>query len=130
MHRGWLCIAQGVVILQKSNPDQFHDHLTVIKTFYFITLSQEQLKVQYIFEERHRSMKGKCLWGKCKKKVKKPNNSAFSATHTYIKLTLVSFFYFFYAPSPKPQRIWAYEKNACPPGLQIFARVIIYIHVI
>ena len=28
----------------------------------------------------------------------------------------------------KPQRIWAYEKNACPPGLQIFARVIIYIH--
>ena len=35
------------------------------------------------------------------KKVKKTtNNSAFSATHTYIKLTLVSFFYFFYAPSP------------------------------
>ena len=29
------------------------------KTFHFITLSQEQLKVQfqYIFEERHRSMK-------------------------------------------------------------------------
>ena len=40
--------------------------------------------------------------GKVQKKVKKTNNSAFSATHTYIKLTLVSFFfYFFYAPSPK-----------------------------
>ena len=30
--------------------------------------------------------------GKVQKKVKKTNNSAFSATHTYIKLTLVSFF--------------------------------------
>ena len=41
--------------------------------------------------------------GKVQKKVKKKtNNSAFSATHTYIKLTLVSFFYvFFYAPFPK-----------------------------
>ena len=39
--------------------------------------------------------------GKVQKKVKKTNNSAFSATHTYIKLTLVSFFYFFfYAPFP------------------------------
>ena len=37
-----------------------------------------------------------CLKGRCKKKVKKTNNSAFSATHTYIKLTLVSFFYFFF----------------------------------
>jgi len=64
------------------------------KTFHFITMSQEQLKVQYIFEERKRSMKENCLWGRCKKKVKKTNNSAFSATHTYIKLTLVSFFYF------------------------------------
>ena len=27
------------------------------KTFHFITLSQEQLKVQYRFVERHRSMK-------------------------------------------------------------------------
>ena len=36
--------------------------------------------------------------GKVQKKVKKTNNSAFSATHTYIKLTLVSFFYF--PPSP------------------------------
>ena len=36
-----------------------------------------------------------------KKSKKKTNNSAFSATHTYIKLTLVSFFYFFfYAPFP------------------------------
>merc|ERR1712209_309516 len=65
------------------------------KTFHFITLSQEQLKVQYIFEERHRSMKENCLWGRCKKKVKKTNNSAFSATYTYIKLTLVSFYSFF-----------------------------------
>ena len=33
---------------------------------------------------------------------KKTNNSAFSATHTYIKVTLVSFFSFlFRAPSPK-----------------------------
>ena len=32
--------------------------------------------------------------GKVQKKIKKTNNSAFSATHTYIKLTLVSFFYF------------------------------------
>ena len=45
--------------------------------------------------------KGIDLWKKiaygegAKKKVKKTNNSAFSATHTYIKLTLVSFFYFF-----------------------------------
>ena len=40
--------------------------------------------------------------GKVQKKSKKEtNNSAFSATHTYIKLTLVSFFYFFfYAPFP------------------------------
>ena len=46
-------------------------------------------------------MKENCLWGRCKKKVKKINNSAFSATHTYIKLTLVSFFLlFFHAPSP------------------------------
>ena len=37
-----------------------------------------------------------------KKKVKKNNNSAFPATPTYIKLTLVSFFFTFsYAPSPK-----------------------------
>ena len=66
------------------------------KTFHFITLSQEQLKVQYIFEERHRSMKENCLWGRCRKKVKKPNNSAFSATYTYIKLTLVTFFLLFF----------------------------------
>ena len=47
-------------------------------------------------------LKENFLWGRCKKKVKKANNSAFSATHTYIKLTLVSFFYFFfYAPFPK-----------------------------
>ena len=70
------------------------------KTFHFITLSQEQLKVQYIFEERHRSMKENCLWGRCKKKVKKTNNSAFSATHTYIKLTLVSFFLLFFMHLP------------------------------
>ena len=38
--------------------------------------------------------------GKVQKKVKKINNSAFSATHTYIKLTLVSFFYFLSDPSP------------------------------
>ena len=38
------------------------------KTFHFITLFQEQLKVQYIFEERHRSMKENCLWGRCMKK--------------------------------------------------------------
>ena len=43
--------------------------------------------------------------GKVQKKVKKTNKSAFSATHTYIKLTLVSFFLlFFYAPFP-------YSKN-------------------
>ena len=41
------------------------------KTFHFITLSQEQLKVQYIFEERHRPMKENCLWGRCKKSKKK-----------------------------------------------------------
>ena len=35
--------------------------------------------------------------GKVQKKVKKKtNNSAFSATHTYIKLTLVSFFLLFF----------------------------------
>ena len=39
LHRGWLCFAQGVVILQKSNPDQFHDHLTVI-----IRLTSEHFK--------------------------------------------------------------------------------------
>ena len=63
---------------------------------------KEQLKVQYIFEERHRSMKENCLWRSAKKNIKKTNNSAFSATHTYIKLTLVSFFLlFFHAPFPK-----------------------------
>ena len=41
------------------------------KTFHFITLSQEQLKVQYIFEERHRSMRNKMPMGKVQKKVKK-----------------------------------------------------------
>ena len=65
------------------------------KTFHFITLSQEQLKFQYIFEERHRSMKENCLWGRSK-----TNNSAFSATHTYIKLTLLVFFYFFSCTYP------------------------------
>ena len=59
-------------------------------------MSQEQLKVQYIFEERHRSMKENCLWGRCKQKVKKTNNSTFSATHKYIKQTLVSFFLLFF----------------------------------
>ena len=39
-----------------------------------------------------------------KKRVKKTNNSAFSATHTYIKLTLVSFFtLLFRAPSLKTE---------------------------
>ena len=39
--------------------------------------------------------------GKVKKNVKKTNNSVFSATHTYIKLTLVSFMLLlFFAPSP------------------------------
>ena len=44
-------------------------------------------------------LKENCLWGRCKK----TNNSAFSVTHTYIKLTLVRFFFtfFFYAPSTK-----------------------------
>ena len=46
-------------------------------------------------------LKENCLWGRCKKKVKKTNNSAFSATHTNIKLTLVSFFSsLFFAPFP------------------------------
>ena len=57
---------------------------------------KEQLKVQYIFEERHRSMKENCLWEGAKKSKKKTNNSAFSATHTYIKLTLVSCFLLFF----------------------------------
>ena len=35
-----------------------------------------------------------------KKKVKKNNNSAFPATPTYIKLTLVSFFLLFLMPLP------------------------------
>ena len=90
------------------------------KTFHFITLSQEQLKVQYIFEERHRSMKESCLWGRCKKKVKKSNNLAFSSTHTYIKLTLVSFFYFFFhAPSPK-----RYDVLLIRVALLAFVRII------
>ena len=39
--------------------------------------------------------------GKVQKKVKKKtNNSAFSATHTYIKLTLVSFFLLFFCTFP------------------------------
>ena len=38
-----------------------------------------------------------------KKSKKKTNNSAFSATHTYIKLTLVSFFYFFFMHLPLTQ---------------------------
>ena len=40
---------------------------------------------------------------------KKTNNSAFSATHTYIKLTLVIFFLLFlHAPSP-------YKDSKCKP---------------
>ena len=48
-------------------------------------------------------MKENCLWGRCKKIVKKKTNtSTFSATHIYIKRTLVGFFFtFFYAPFPK-----------------------------
>ena len=43
----------------------------------------------------------KLLIGKVQEKSKKKtNNSAFSATHTYIKLTLVSFFYFFFMHLP------------------------------
>ena len=39
----------------------------------------------------------KIAYGEGAKKIKKKtNNSAFSATHTYIKLTLVSFFLLFY----------------------------------
>ena len=60
-------------------------------------------------------LKENCLWGRCKKSKKKTNNSAFSATHTYIKLTLVSFFYSFYAPSPYcffHWNIFAFKKNA------------------
>ena len=38
--------------------------------------------------------------GNVQKKVKKTNNSAFSATHTYIKLTLVSFFLLFFMHLP------------------------------
>ena len=39
--------------------------------------------------------KENCLWGRCKK-----NNSAFLATNTYIKLTLVSFFFTFFLHLP------------------------------
>ena len=49
--------------------------------------------------------------GKVQKKVKKTNNSAFSATHTYIKLTLVSFFYFFYVPSPQGEAVGAHPMQ-------------------
>ena len=49
--------------------------------------------------------------GKVQKKVKKTNNSAFSATHTSIKLTLVSFFTFFYAPSPKHQTLFCNDMK-------------------
>ena len=45
-------------------------------------------------------MKENCLWGRCKKKVKKSNNLAFSATHTYIKLTLFSFVLLFFMHLP------------------------------
>ena len=38
--------------------------------------------------------------GKVQKKVKKTNNSAFSAIHTYIKLKLVSFFLLFFMHLP------------------------------
>ena len=53
--------------------------------------------VQNLYCERKLSIK--LLSGD--KSKKKTNNSTFSATNTYIKLTLVSFFYFFfYAPFP------------------------------
>ena len=45
---------------------------------------------------------------------KKTNNSAFSATHTYIKLTLVSFFYFFYAPSPSHNGQYVKDRETIP----------------
>ena len=46
---------------------------------------------------------------------KKTNNSAVLASHTYIKLTLVSFFfYFFFAPFPlRIFRLLGVGKNAC-----------------
>ena len=46
--------------------------------------------------------------GKVQKKVNKTNNSAFSATHTYIKLTLVSFFLLFFAPCPYCNKNWTH----------------------
>ena len=47
------------------------------------------------------TVKENCLSNYCQgKKVKKTNNSAFSATHTYIKLTLVSFFLLFFCTFP------------------------------
>ena len=56
--------------------------------------------------------------GEVQKKVKKTNNSALSATHTYIKLTLVSFFFtFFFAPSPKCEDVQSEKKT------QMFIRV-------
>ena len=55
-------------------------------------------------DERRTDGGGKWKIGKCSvgPETAKTNNSAFSATHTYIKLTLVNFFYFFFhAPSPE-----------------------------
>ena len=57
-------------------------------------------------------LKENCLWERCKKKVEKTNKSAFSATHTYIKLTLVSFFllFFYFAPSP-PKKVEIFDTK-------------------
>ena len=48
------------------------------------------------------TLKENCLSNYCwgKKRRKKTNISPFPATHTYIKLTFVSFFQFFFAPFP------------------------------
>ena len=66
-------------------------------------------RVQNLYSERELSIK--LLLGK--KTKKKTNISLFSATHTYIKLTFVSFFFlFFCAPFPKGKccRWFSYRK--------------------
>ena len=62
-------------------------------------------------------MKENCLWGRCKKKGKKTNNSTFLATHTYKKLTLVSsFLLFFLCTFPLGHAVQPHVCNLIPKG--------------
>ena len=67
----------------------------------------------------------KIAYGEGEKKVKKKtNNSAFSATHPYIKLTLVSFFTFFLCTFPLTKKIYFSHLRTQTLGFLAYERPI------